>query len=46
MRAMFSAVVWHWWISVPLVAGGALAIVATIIGYFKKVESLKHPKQR
>jgi hypothetical protein len=43
---MFAAVVWHWWISIPLVAGGVLAIVGTIFGYLKKVQSLKYPKQR
>ena len=43
---MFSAVVWTWWISIPLVAGGVVAIVATIFGYFRKVQSLKYPKNR
>jgi hypothetical protein len=46
MPAMFAAKVWHWWISIPLVAGGVLAIVGTIFGYLKKVQSLKYPKQR
>ena len=46
MPDMFAAVVWHWWISIPLVAGGVLAIVGTIFGYLKKVQSLKYPKQR
>jgi hypothetical protein len=43
---MLAAVVWTWWISLPLVAGGVLAIVATILGYLKKVSSLKYPKNR
>ena len=42
---MFAAVVWTWWIAIPLVAGGILAIVATIAGYFRKVQSLKYPKR-
>ena len=46
MPPMVPAVVWTWWISIPLVAGGVLAIVGTILGYLKKVESLKYPKQR
>lgn len=39
------AVVWHYWIAVPLVAGALLAILATIVGYLKKVQSLKYPPQ-
>jgi hypothetical protein len=46
MPAMFGAVVWTWWIAPLLVAGGGLAIVATILGYLRKVSSLKYPKQR
>jgi hypothetical protein len=46
MPGMFAAVVWTWWISLPLVAGGVLAIIATIFGYLRKVQSLKYPKQR
>ena len=42
---MFAAVVWTWWIAIPLVAGGILAIVATIAGYLRKVQSLKYPKR-
>ena len=43
---MLGAVVWTWWIAVPLVAGSILAVVATIIGYVMKVQSLKYPKNR
>jgi hypothetical protein len=39
------AVVWHYWIALPLVGGALLAIVATIVGYLKKVQSLKYPPQ-
>jgi hypothetical protein len=46
MPDMFAANVWTWWISIPLVAGGVLAVVGTIIGYLVKVQSLKYPKQR
>ncbi|CAN5754249.1 hypothetical protein BH23ACT1_BH23ACT1_04490 [soil metagenome] len=41
---MFASQVWHYWIAVPLAAGGLLAVVATIAGYLKKVQALKYPK--
>jgi len=40
-----AAKVWHYWIALPLVGGGLLAVVATIVGYLKKVQSLKYPPQ-
>ena len=42
---LLAAKVWHYWIAVPLAAGGILAVLATVIGYLKKVESLKYPRQ-
>lgn len=37
--------VWHYWIGVPLFGGSVVAVVATIIGYFRKMNSLKYPKR-
>jgi hypothetical protein len=42
---VLAAKVWHYWIALPLVGGGLLAVVATIVGYLKKVQSLKYPPQ-
>ncbi len=41
---VLAAVPWHYWIAVPLAAGGVLAVVATVAGYLKKVQALKYPK--
>lgn len=43
--AMTVAVVWHYWIAVPLAAGAVLAVVATVGGYLKKVQSMKYPRR-
>lgn len=40
-----AANVWHWWISLPLIAGAVLAVVATVVGYFVKMNQLKYPKK-
>lgn len=37
------AVVWTFWIAVPLVVGAFAFLAATIIGYLVKVERPKHP---
>ena len=37
--------VWHYWIGVPLAIGAVLAVVATFIGYFRKMNALKYPKR-
>jgi hypothetical protein len=37
--------VWHYWIGVPLAVGSVAAVVATIIGYVRKMNSLKYPKR-
>lgn len=43
--AVVLAVVWHYWIAIPLVAGALLAIVATVAGYLVKVQSMKYPRR-
>jgi hypothetical protein len=40
---MLLAQVWHYWISLPLVAGAVLFGVATIVGYLTKVVRPKYP---
>ncbi|MCU1485292.1 MAG: hypothetical protein JWN67_2038 [Actinomycetia bacterium] len=45
LRMLLAGKVWTYWISVPLAAGAVLAVVATIAGYLKKVQSLKYPKR-
>lgn len=42
---VFVAQVWHYWIGVPLAAGSVAAVVATFIGYLRKMSSLKYPKR-
>ncbi len=46
LTPVLAAKVWHYWIAVPLVGGALLAIIATIVGYLKKVQSLKYPPQQ
>ncbi|HUF34036.1 MAG TPA: hypothetical protein VMN58_12595 [Acidimicrobiales bacterium] len=43
--ATLASQVWHYWIAVPLTAGAVLAVVATAIGYLKKVKSAQYPRQ-
>jgi hypothetical protein len=40
---VLAAKVWHYWIALPLVGGGVLGVIALIVGYLKKVQSLKYP---
>ena len=42
---MLSAVVWHWWIGVFLAVGAIVVLLATIAGYFAKVQSPKYPRR-
>ena len=42
---VFSAVVWHYWIGVVLFFGALLTVIATVVGYLAKVQSLKYPKK-
>ena len=43
---VLAAKVWHYWIAVPLAAGGLLLVAATVAGYLKKVQALKYPRGR
>ncbi len=45
VEPVLAAKAWHYWISVFLVAGGLLAVVALGIGYLVKVVSMRYPKQ-
>ena len=45
LAPVLAAKVWHYWIAVPLAGGAVLAVIATIAGYLKKVQSLKYPRQ-
>ncbi len=42
--SLLAAQVWHYWIGVPLAAGGVLLVVVIIAGYLKKVQALKYPR--
>ncbi len=46
MRSMLTlgAVVWHFWLAVPLAAGALLWVVATVLGYVVTVNKGKYPK--
>jgi hypothetical protein len=41
-----AAVVWHYWLAVPLAAMGVLGVLATIVGYVKNVSSQRYPKKQ
>jgi len=41
-----AAVVWHYWLAVPLTAMAVLGLLATIVGYFKQVSSQRYPKKQ
>lgn len=45
MRTMnlLAGVIWHYWLAVPLVGGGILLCVATLVGYLKKVSATRYP---
>jgi hypothetical protein len=40
------AVVWHYWIAVPLVAGALLLLALTVVGYLKNVVGPRYPGRR
>ncbi len=42
--SVLAAQVWHYWIAVPLAAGGVLLVVTVVAGYLKKVQALKYPR--
>ena len=41
----FAAVVWHYWLAVPLAVSAVLMIVALAVGYAKQVSSQRYPKK-
>lgn len=42
---MIAAAVWHWWLSVALVAGGVLFVLATVGGYLSQVSKDRYPRR-
>jgi hypothetical protein len=38
------AVVWTYWIAVPLAIGAVVAALAVVAGYLKRVQSVKYPR--
>ncbi|MBS1264361.1 MAG: hypothetical protein MAG471_00181 [Acidimicrobiaceae bacterium] len=40
---LLAGVIWHYWLAVPLVGGGILLCVATLVGYLKKVSATRYP---
>ena len=42
---LLAAFVWHWWISVFLVAGAVLAVIALVGGYLAQVIRPQHPRR-
>ena len=45
MARVAFAVVWHYWIAVPLAVGAVLLLLAVVAGYLKKVQAAKYPRQ-
>ncbi len=47
MTAMFTlgAVVWHYWLAVPLAASAILWVLATVGGYLAQVTRTRYPKR-
>ncbi len=35
---------WTYWIGVPLAIGGVLLVLATVVGYLRKVQSPRYPR--
>ena len=42
---VLAAKVWHYWISLALIFGAVLAVIAVGVGYLVKVYSTRFPKQ-
>ncbi|MDC0245343.1 MAG: hypothetical protein ACJZ2F_08825 [Acidimicrobiales bacterium] len=42
---LFSGVIWHYWLAVPLAGGGVIFCIATLVGYFQKVSSTRYRKR-
>lgn len=45
MGLLLAAKVWHYWLSLAILAPAILAVLATVVGYVVKVSSHKYPKQ-
>jgi hypothetical protein len=45
MQPVIAGEVWHYWIAVPLFFGSLFALIALVVGYFKKVSALKYPRR-
>ena len=44
VTAMALGVVWHFWIAPVLVIGVLVLLVATVVGYLRKVTAPRYPK--
>lgn len=44
LAAMVEAVVWHFWIAPILVLTVVVMLVATLIGYLRKVSAPRYPR--
>jgi hypothetical protein len=44
MDPVLAAKVWHYWIAVPLAIGGVVLLLATVVGYLKRVQAAKYPR--
>lgn len=42
---MVSAVVWHYWIGIVLVIGAIFTVLAFVVGYVVKTNSIRYPKR-
>ena len=40
-----AAVVWHYWLAVPMAAMAIIGLLATIVGYVKQVSAPRYPKK-
>jgi hypothetical protein len=41
-----AAVVWHYWLAVPMAALAIVGLLATVVGYVKQVSSPRYPKKQ
>jgi len=42
---VLAGVIWHYWLAVPLVGGGILLCIGTLVGYLQKVSATRYPKR-
>ena len=45
VAVMVLGVVWHFWIAPLLVIGSLIILIATFVGYLKKVSAPRYPKR-